>query len=257
MQPTVEAINHAKQAQVTIIVAVNKSDKPGATPERVRQQLSEHGLIPEAWGGETIYVDVSARTKQGIDQLLQMIGLQAEVLELKANPNKLARGTIVEAKLDRNRGPMATVLVQDGTLKVGDTVVAGEFVGKVRAMLDDKGRSLDEAGPSTPVELLGLGGVPEAGESINAVSDEKQAKELVDHRRTQRRNKELGGTSKVTLENILDRIKEGAVKELKIVLKADVQGSAEALKSSLQALATEQVKVDVIQAGVGGITESD
>ncbi|HZS39012.1 MAG TPA: translation initiation factor IF-2, partial [Polyangia bacterium] len=257
MPTTIEALNHANEAGVKLMVAVNKIDKPGAQPERIRQQLSEHGLISEQWGGDTIFVDVSARTKQGIDQLLQMIGLQAEVLELKANPNKLARGTIIEAKLDRNRGPMATVLVQDGTLKVGDTVVAGEFVGKVRAMLDDKGRSLNDAGPSTPVELLGLGGVPEAGESINAVSDEKQAKELVDHRRTSRRNKELGGTSKVTLENILDRIKEGAVKELKIVLKADVQGSAEALKSSLQALATDQVKVDVIQAGVGGITESD
>jgi translation initiation factor IF-2 len=257
MQTTVEALNHAKDAEVPIIVAVNKIDKSGAQPERVRQQLSEHGLISEQWGGDTIFVDVSARTKVGIDQLLQMIGLQAEVLELKANPNKLARGTVIEAKLDRNRGPMATVLVQEGTLKVGDTVVAGEHTGKVRAMLDDKGRSLTEAGPSTPIEVLGIGGVPEAGEQINSVSDEKQAKELVEHRRTARRNKELGGTSKVTLENILERIKEGAVKELRIVLKADVQGSAEALKGSLAALTTEQVKVDVISAGVGGITESD
>jgi translation initiation factor IF-2 len=257
MPTTVEALNHAKAAEVSIIVAVNKIDKPGAQPDRIRQQLSDHGLIPEQWGGETIYVDVSARTKQGLDQLLSMISLQAEILELKANPNKSARGTIVEAKLDRNRGPMATVLVQDGTLKLGDTVVAGEFIGKVRAMLDDNGRSLSEVGPSTPVELLGLSGVPEAGEALNAVSDEKQAKELVEHRREQRRKKELAGTSRVTLENILEKIKEGAVKELKVVLKADVQGSSEALKAALVGLSTEQVKVDVISAGVGGITESD
>ena len=257
MPTTVEAIKHAKEAKVPIIVAVNKIDKPNAQPERVRQQLSEHGLIPEAWGGETIFVDVSARNKTGIDQLLQMIGLQAELLELKANPNKAARGTVIEAKLDRNRGPMATVLVQDGTLKLGDTVVAGEHIGKVRAMLDDKGRTLSEVGPSTPVEVLGLSGVPEAGENFNSVGDEKQAKELVEHRRDSRRKKELGGTTKVSLENILERIKEGAVKELKVVLKTDVQGSAEALKSSLQGLATESVKVDVISAGVGGITESD
>jgi translation initiation factor IF-2 len=257
MQTTVEALNHAKDAEVPILVAVNKIDKQGANPERIRQQLSEHGLIPEAWGGETIFVDVSARTKVGIEQLLQMIALQSELLELKANPNKAARGTVIEAKLDRNRGPMATVLVQDGTLKIGDTVVAGEHIGKVRAMLDDKGRNLTEVGPSTPVEVLGLSGVPEAGETFNTVGDEKQAKELVDHRRDSRRKKELAGNTKVSLENILERIKEGAVKELKVVLKADVQGSAEALKSSLTALATEQVKVDVISAGVGGITESD
>jgi translation initiation factor IF-2 len=257
MPTTVEALNHAKEAEVTIIVAVNKIDKQNAQPERIRQQLSEHGLIPEAWGGETIFVDVSARNKTGIDQLLTMISLQAEVLELKANPNKPARGTVIEAKLDRNRGPMATVLVQDGTLRVGDTVVAGEAVGKVRAMLDDKGRSLTEAGPATPVEVLGLGGVPEAGEALNSVADEKQAKELVEHRRTSRRSKELAGTSRVTLENILDRIKEGAVKELKVVLKTDVQGSSEALKSSLIALSTDTVRVDIISAGVGGITESD
>jgi translation initiation factor IF-2 len=257
MQTTVEALNHAKDAEVPIIVAVNKIDKQGAQPERIRQQLSEHGLIPEAWGGETIFVDVSARTKVGIDQLLQMIGLQAELLELKANPSKAARGIVIEAKLDRNRGPMATVLVQDGTLNLGDTVVAGEHIGKVRAMLDDKGRTVSEAGPATPVEVLGLSGVPEAGETLNAVADEKQAKELVEHRRDARRKKELAGTTKVSLENILERIKEGAVKELKVVLKADVQGSSEALKSSLTALATDQVKVDVIAAGVGGITESD
>ncbi len=257
MPTTIEALNHAKEAKVKIIVAVNKIDKQGANPERIRQQVSEHGLIPEAWGGDTIFVDVSARTKVGIDKLLEMLALQAEVLELTANPNKPAKGTVIEAKLDRNRGPMATVLVQEGTLKLGDTVVAGEFIGKVRAMLDDKGRTLSTAGPSTPVELLGLGGVPDAGEALNTVSDEKQAKELVEHRRDSRRRKELAGTSRVTLENILDKIKAGAVKELKIVLKADVQGSAEAVKSALTSLSNEQVKVDVISAGVGGITESD
>jgi translation initiation factor IF-2 len=257
MPTTIEALNHAKDAEVPILVAVNKIDKQGANPERIRQQLSEHGLIPEAWGGETIFADVSARTKVGIEQLLQMISLQSELLELKANANKPGRGTVIEAKLDRNRGPMATVLVQDGTLKIGDSVVAGEFIGKVRAMLDDKGRSLTEAGPSTPVEVLGLSGVPEAGEALNSVADEKQAKELVDHRRDSRRKKELAGNTKVSLENILERIKEGAVKELKVVLKADVQGSSEALKASLTNLATERVKVDVISAGVGGITESD
>ncbi len=257
MPTTLEALNHAKDAKVKIIVAVNKIDKAGAQPERIRQQLSDHGLIAEAWGGETIFVDVSARSKQGIDTLLEMIAVQAEVLELKANPGKSASGIIIEGKLDRNRGPMATVLVQDGTLKLGDTVVTGEYIGKVRAMLDDKGRPLSEAGPSTPVELLGLGGVPEAGDAINTVSDEKQAKELVEHRRDQRRKRELAGTSRVTLENILQKIKEGAVKELKVVLKADVQGSAEALKTSLSSLSTETVRVDVISAAVGGITESD
>ena len=257
MPTTIEALNHAKAAGVTIIVAINKIDKPGANPERIRQQLSEHGLISEAWGGETIFVEVSARTKVGIDSLLSMLALQSEVLELKANPNKLAKGTIVEAKLDRNRGPMATVLVQEGTMRLGDVVVAGEFSGKVRAMLDAKGRNVSEAGPSTPVELLGLSGVPDAGELINSVSDEKQVKELIEHRRDSRRKKELAGTAKVTLENILERIKEGAVKELKVVLKADVQGSAEAVRASLIGLSTERVKVDVIYAGVGGITESD
>ncbi len=240
-----------------IVVAVNKIDKQGAQPERIRQQLSDHGLVPEQWGGETIYVDVSARTKQGVDTLLEMLALQSEVLELKANPNKLSRGIVIEGKLDRNRGPLATVLVQDGTLKAGDTVVAGEQIGKVRAMLDDKGRSLATAGPATPVEVLGLSGVPNAGETFNAVADEKAAKELVEHRREARRKKELAGTSKVSLENILEKIREGAVKELKIVLKADVQGSVEALKDALMRLSTEQVKVDVISTGVGGITESD
>ena len=242
---------------MTIIVAVNKIDKPGAQPDRIRQQLSAHGLTPEVWGGETIFSDVSARTKVGIDSLLEMVLLQADVLELRANANKLAKGVVIEAKLDRNRGPLATMLVQDGTLKVGDTVVAGEHIGKVRAMLDDKGRQQSAAGPSTPVELLGLSGVPLAGEGFNAVADEKAAKELVEHRRDARRKKELAGTSKVTLENIFDKIREGEAKELRIVLKADVQGSSEALRDALINLATGQVKVDVISSGVGGITETD
>ncbi|HEX2568724.1 MAG TPA: translation initiation factor IF-2 [Polyangia bacterium] len=257
MPTTVEALNHAKAAEVSIIVAVNKIDKPTAQPDRIRQQLSEHGLVPEQWGGETIYVDVSARTKVGIDQLLEMLALQAEVLELKANPKKLAKGVIIEGKLDRNRGPVATMLVQDGTLKVGDTITAGEQMGKVRAMLDDKGRNVTSAGPATPVEVLGLSGVPGAGETFNSVTDEKAAKELVEHRRDARRKKEMAGTSRVSLENILERIREGSVKELKIVLKADVQGSSEALKDALMNLSTERVKVDVISSGVGGITETD
>ncbi|MSP62877.1 MAG: translation initiation factor IF-2 [Myxococcales bacterium] len=257
MPQTVEAVQHAKDAEVPIVVVVNKIDKVGAQPDRIRQQLSDYGLVPEAWGGETIYVDVSARTRVGIDTLLEMLALQSEVLELQANPNKLSRGVVIEAKLDRNRGPVATVLVQDGTLKTGDTVVAGEQIGKVRAMLDDKGRNVTAAVPSTPVEVLGLSGVPNAGETFNAVADEKSAKELVEHRRDQRRKKELAGTSKVTLENILDKIRAGVVKELKIVLKADVQGSAEAIKDALIKQSNEQVKVDVISSGVGGITESD
>ena len=257
MPTTLEALNHAKEAEVTVIVAVNKIDKANAQPERIRQQLADHGLIPEAWGGTTIFVDISARQKIGIDKLLEMLALQAEVLELKANPNKLAKGVVIEGKLDRNRGPVATILVQDGTLKVGDTVTAGEQIGKVRAMLDDKGRNLTVAGPSTPVEVLGLSGVPGAGESFNAVADEKAAKELVEHRRDARRRKELAGTGKVSLENILDKIKHGEAKELKIVLKTDVQGSAEALKDALTGLATDAVGVHVINSGVGGITESD
>ncbi|MBI4509142.1 MAG: translation initiation factor IF-2 [Deltaproteobacteria bacterium] len=257
MPQTVEALNHAKDAEVPIVVAVNKCDKPQANPDRVRTQLAEHGLVPEEWGGDTMFVNVSAYTKQGVDKLLEAVQLQAELLELKANPKKLAKGAIVEAKLDRNRGPMATVLVQEGTLRVGDIVVTGEHMGKVRAMLNDKGSNVTEAGPSTPVELLGLDGVPEAGDLLHAVDDEKSAKSVIEHRREQRRKKELAQTGRVSLENILEKIQEGQVKELKIVLKTDVQGSAEALKEALSKLSTEQVKVNVIQAGVGGITESD
>jgi translation initiation factor IF-2 len=257
MPQTLEALNHAKDAKVPIVVAATKVDKPQANPDRVKQQLSEQGLIPEEWGGETMYVNVSAYTKVGIDKLLEAIQLQAQLLELKANPKKLAKGIVVEAKLDRNRGPMATILVQEGTLHVGDIVVAGEHVGKVRAMLNDKGSNVSEAGPATPVEVLGLDGVPDAGDVLNAVSDEKAAKTVVEHRRDSRRKKDMASTGKLSLENVLEKIQEGQVKELKIVLKTDVQGSAEALRDALGRLSTEAVKVNVIQTGVGGITESD
>jgi translation initiation factor IF-2 len=257
MPQTIEAIKHAQAAEVPILVAINKVDKPGANPASVRTKLMEYGLVAEELGGETIYVEVSAKTKVGIDKLLEMLALQAEVLELKANPNKLARGNVVEARLDRSRGAMTTVLVKEGTLRLGDLVVAGEAYGKLRAMLGDKGQAIHEAGPSTPVELLGLEGVPDAGELFNVVADEKSAKALVEHRREQRKRKEASANTRVSLENILDRIKEGAVKEVRIVLKADVQGSVEAIANALRNLSTPTVGVSVISSGVGGITESD
>jgi translation initiation factor IF-2 len=257
MPQTIEAINHAKDAGVAIIVAVNKCDLPGANPERARQQLADHALIPEEWGGDTIYINVSALKGEGIDKLLEAVALNAELLELKANPSKPAIGVVIEAKLDRNRGPMSTVLVQEGTLRVGDIVVAGEHLGKVRAMLDDKGESVLEAGPSTPVEVLGIDGVPGAGETLNATPDEKMAKQVVEHRYQAKRQKELASTGRISLENIMERIQEGEAKELKIVLKADVHGSAEAIKEALTKQATEKVSVNVISSGVGGITETD
>jgi translation initiation factor IF-2 len=257
MPQTIEALNHAKEAKVPIVVAVNKIDKPGANPDIIRNKLSEYDLVPEEWGGTTIYVNVSAKTKQGVDKLLEMLALQAEILELRANPNKAAKGHVVEARLDRARGAISTILVEDGTLHVGDLVVAGEYSGKIRAMLGDKGQSLTEAGPSTPVEVLGLDGVPDAGEVFNVVADEKAAKALAEHRHEARRKKELAGTSRVSLENILDKIKSGEVKEVKVVLKADVQGSVEAVANALSRLSTETVGVNVISTGVGGITESD
>jgi translation initiation factor IF-2 len=257
MPQTIEAINHAKEAGVPIVVAINKIDKPGANPDLIRNKLSEHGLVAEAWGGDTIFVNVSAKTKEGIDKLLEMLALQAEVLELKANPNRAGKGHVVEARLDRARGPISTILVEEGTLRLGDLVVAGEFSGKVRAMLGDLGQNVSEAGPSTPVEVLGLDGVPDAGEIFNVVDDEKAAKSLVEHRRDTRRKKDLAGTTRVSLENILDKIKAGEVKEVKIVLKADVQGSIEAVANALTNLSTDAVGVNVISTGVGGITESD
>ena len=258
MPQTLEALAHAKDAKVAIIVAVNKIDTPDAAPERVRQQLADHGLIPEEWGGETLYVNVSALKHEGIDKLLESIALTAELLQLKANPNKPASGLVIEARLDRNRGPMASVLVQEGTLKVGDIVVAGRTFGKVRALLNDRGESVTEAGPSTPVEVLGLDGVPEAGDSVNAAEDDKSAKTVVEHRRQAWRKRELSVSAKVSLEGMLERFAESPLnKEFKIVLKADVHGSAEALKAALVKQSTDKVKVTVISAGVGGITESD
>jgi translation initiation factor IF-2 len=257
MPQTIEAINHAKAAEVPLMIAINKMDKPGANPTAIKTKLMEQQLVAEEFGGDTIYIEVSAKTKQGVDKLLEMLALQAEVLELKANPKKPARGAVVEARLDRGRGAISTVLVQEGTLKVGDLVVASESYGKIRAMLGDKGQNVTEAGPSTPVEILGLDGVPEAGESFNVVSDEKSAKALVEHRRDQRKRKESTTSARVSLENIMDRIREGDVKEVKIILKADVQGSVEALSAALTGLSTPQVGVNVIQSGVGGITESD
>jgi translation initiation factor IF-2 len=257
MPQTIEALSHAKDAKVSIIVAVNKIDLPDAQPERVKQQLADHGLIPEEWGGDTIYVNVSALKGENIDKLLESISLTAEVLELRANADKPAAGLVIEARLDRNRGPMATVLVQEGTLHVGDVLVAGRTFGKVRAMLDDRGQPVEEAGPSTPVEILGLDGVPDAGDQVNAAEDDKVAKQVVEHRRQQFRKRELASTSRISLEGLMERQSEGASKELKVVLKADVQGSAEALKAALTKLSTEKVKVVVISAAVGGITESD
>ncbi|HEY7372282.1 MAG TPA: translation initiation factor IF-2, partial [Polyangia bacterium] len=257
MPQTIEAINHAKEAKVPIVVAINKIDQPGANPDLIRNKLSEHDLVSEEWGGTTIFVPVSAKTKEGIDKLLEMLSLQAELLELKANPNKAAKGHVVEARLDRARGAISTILVEEGTLHVGDLVVAGEYSGKIRAMLGDKAQAVTDAGPSTPVEVLGLDGVPDAGEIFNVVSDEKAAKALVEHRHEARRKKELAGSGRVSLENILDKIKSGDVKEVKVVLKADVQGSIEAIANALTKLSTDSVGVNVISTGVGGITESD
>lgn len=257
MPQTLEAINHAKAANVPIIVAINKIDKPEANPDRVRNSLAEHGLIPEAWGGQTIYVEVSAKKKLNIDLLLEMILLQAEVLELKVNPNKPARGVIIEAKLDRGRGPVATVLVQEGTLRVGDAFVTGSYSGKVRALVDDIGNRLEKADPSTPVEVIGLEGVPMAGDSFVVVKDERLAKEIANSRQQKQRLAEMAQTQKISLEDLYKRIQEGTVKELNMILKADVQGSIEAIRDSVEKIKAEAVKVKIIHTGVGGITESD
>jgi len=257
MPQTQEAIDHARAAEVPIIVAVNKIDKPEADLERVTRELGNFGLAPEEWGGDTIVVPVSAKTRQGIPQLLEMLLLQSDVLELTAGTDRRARGTIVEAKLDRGRGPVATVLVQEGTLKVGDAFVCGLEYGRIRAMIDDQGRKLDQAGPSTPVEILGLTGVPAAGDTFVAVADEAKARQVAEHRRTKQRESELATTSKVSLEDLYLQIQAGGVKELKLVLKADVQGSVEAIRDALTRLGTDEVKLTVIHASVGGITESD
>jgi len=257
MPQTVEAINHARAAEVPIIVAVNKIDKPDANLERVKRGLSEYGLVSEDWGGDTVFAPVSAKTHEGIPNLLEMLLLQADILELKANPNKLARGAIVEAKLDRGRGPVATVLVQEGTLKVGDAFVCGVFHGKVRALIDDRGRKVEAAPPSFPVEILGLQGVPQAGDSFVAVADEAKARQVAEFRQSKQRETELAKTSKVSLEELYNQIKAGDVKELRVVLKADVQGSVEALTEALVRMSTNEVKLHVIHGSVGGITESD
>jgi len=257
MPQTIEAINHSKAAGVPIIVAVNKIDKPNADPSRVQRQLAEVGLTPEDWGGDTIFVNVSAKTQEGIDSLLEMILLQAELLELKANPEKLAVGHVVEAKLDSGRGPVATVLVQDGTLRAGDTVVCGIHYGKVRAMLNDKGARIDAAGPSIPAEVLGLSGVPMAGDDMIVLGDEKDAKQISLHRIQKQRSKDLAKTSRLSLEKLYESLQAGEVRDLNLIIKADVEGSIEALRDSLVKLSNEEVKINVIHAATGTITESD
>lgn len=257
MEQTREAVAHAQAAKVPIIVAVNKMDKPDVEPDKPRRQLTELGLQPEDWGGDTLYVNVSAKTGLGIAELIEAIHLQAELMELNANPDKMAVGRIVEAELDKGRGPLATVLVQGGTLKVGDSFVVGSHYGKVRALLDDKGRPVDEAGPSIPVQVLGLDGVPEAGDEFQVVEDEKTARQISEHRMTKRRETELSQTTRMSLESFMEKAAEGKVKELNIVIKADVHGSVEALKDALERLSTDKVKLSVIQTGVGAITETD
>ena len=257
MPQTIEAINHAKAAGVDIIVAINKMDKPGATTDRIMQQLTEYDLIPEEWGGDTICVPVSALTKMNIDKLLESILLVAEMKELKANPNRAAKGIVIEARLDKNRGPIATLLVQNGTLHSGDIIVAGTSVGRVRVMVDDKGRKVKEAGPSVPVEIMGLAEAPQAGDAFDAVSDERLARELVEQRKQKQKEEQFKSFEKVTLENLFSSLKEGELKELNIIVKADVQGSVEAVKQSLEKLSNEEVRVKIIHGGVGAINESD
>ena len=257
MPQTVEAINHAKAAGVSIIVAINKMDKVGANPERVKEQLTEHGLVPEDWGGETPCIPVSAHTKEGIGDLLEMIILTADMMELKANPERAGKGTVVEARLDKGMGPIATVLVQNGTLHAGDILVAGTTVGRVRSMMDDKGRKVTEAGPSVPVEITGLNDVPVGGDIFNAVSDERLARELVEQRLTEQKEETFRSQTKVTLDNLFDQMKEGDMKELKIIVKGDVQGSVEAVRQSLEKLTNEEVRVNIIHGAVGAINESD
>lgn len=257
MPQTVEAINHAKAAGVSVIVAINKMDKPGANPEQVKQQLTEYELIPEEWGGDTPCVPVSAKTGMGIDDLLEMVLLVADMKELKANPDRAAKGTVIEARLDKGRGPVASILVQNGTLRTGDIVVAGMAVGRVRAMTDDKGNRVTEAGPSVPVEITGLDDVPTGGDTFNAVTDERLARELVEQRKHEKKEAEFNAQTKVTLDNLFDQMKLGEVKELKIIVKADVQGSVEAVRQSLEKLSNEEVRVNIIHGAVGAVNESD
>ena len=257
MPQTVEAINHAKAAGVPIIVAINKMDRDTADPERVKQQLTEYGLVTEEWGGDTICVPVSAKTKQGLDNLLEMVLLQADMLELRANPHRIARGTIIEAELHKGRGPIATVLVQNGTLKIGDPIVAGTAYGRVRAMMDDKGRRVTEAGPSQPVEVLGFSEVPSAGDVMNVAEVDKLSRQVAEERRDKQKAEQLKAMSKVSLDDLFNQIAEGQMKELNIIVKADVQGSVEAVKQALEKLSNEEVRVKCIHGGVGAITASD
>ena len=257
MPQTVESINHAKAANIPIIVAVNKMDKPGANPDRIKQQLTEYELVSEEWGGDTIVCPISAKTGMGIDALLENVVLLAEMQELKANPNRAAKGAVIEARLDRGRGPVMTVLVQNGTLKKGDIIIAGTAVGRVRVMINDKGERITEAGPSIPVEIDGISEVPSAGDTFNAVSDERMARELVEQRKQQKKEELFGMAKKVTLDDLFSRIQEGELKDFNIIVKADVQGSAEAVKASLEKLSNEEVRVKVIHNAVGAISESD
>ncbi len=257
MPQTIESINHAKAAGIPIVVAINKMDTVGANPERIKQQLTEYDLVSEDWGGDTIICPISAKTGMGIDNLLENLVILAEVQELKANPNRAAKGAVIEARLDKGRGPIMTVLVQNGTLRVGDIIIAGTCVGRVRTMINDKGQRVTEAGPSTPVEISGMSEVPSAGDTFNAVADERMARELAEERRIQMQNSALGGAKKVSLEDIFSQIQAGEMKTLNIIVKADVQGSAEAVKASLEKISNDEVRVKVIHSAVGAINESD
>ncbi|MBO5953624.1 MAG: translation initiation factor IF-2 [Oscillospiraceae bacterium] len=257
MPQTIESINHAKAAEVPIIVAINKMDKPTANPDKIKEQLTKYDLIPEEWGGDTVIVPISAKTGMGLEELLEMVILTAEVQELKANPNRPAKGTVIEARLDKTRGPIATLLVQNGTLKQGDIVIAGTSVGRVRVMTNDKGRTVKTAGPSVPVEITGLAETPAPGDEFNAVSDERMARELVEQRKQAAKDAAANAMQKVTLDNLFAKMQEGQMKELPLIVKADVQGSAEAVKASLEKISNEEVRVRVIHAGVGAINESD
>lgn len=257
MPQTVEAINHAKSAGIPIIVAINKIDLPDANPEKVKQELMNYELVPEEWGGDTIFVPISAKNNTNIDQLLEMVLLQADVLELKANPNKQAKGVVIEARLDKNKGPIATMLVQRGTLDIGDEIVVGSSIGRIRVMADEKGKKVKKAGPSTPVEILGLTEVPQAGDIFYEVEDEKTAKHLIEKRKRQAREQAINSNSKVTLDDLFNQIEQGNLKVLNLIVKADVQGSVEAVKQSLEKISNEEVKVKVIHSAAGAVTESD
>ena len=257
MPQTIESINHAKAADVPIIVAINKMDKPTANPDKIKEQLTKYDLIPEEWGGDTVICPISAKTGQGLEELLEMVILTAEVQELKANPNRRAKGTVIEARLDKTRGPIATLLVQNGTLNQGDIVIAGTAVGRVRVMTNDKGRTVKSAGPSVPVEITGLAETPVPGDEFNAVIDERMARELVEQRKQAAKDAAANAMTKVTLDNLFAKMQEGEMKELPLIVKADVQGSAEALKASLEKISNEEVRVKVIHTGVGAINESD